>query len=398
MYTKIIEHTFLREGVLRLKKVLKGYKFRLYPNKIQSELINKTIGCSRFVANFVMGQQKREEDVWKTVNELVQNGMLPENTYKSSFFKKNDAIKEIPLLKKHYEWLKEVDSIALQSSVENVGDAYKRYYDKIAQKPKFKSKKNPVQSYTTKMVNGNIGIFDKHIKLPKLGLIRYANSKKIEGKMKKATIRRTPSGNYYISLLVETMVSELPKTNSSVGVDVGLKYFAILSNGHFYENPKFFCSMEEKLAKAQRILSKRAEGSSNWYKQKVKVARIHETIFNARKDYLQKISTEIIKNHDVIGLEDLKVSNMVRNHNLAKAITEVSWAEFRTMLEYKAAWYGKQVVAVDPKHTSQRCYACGHTEKANRQSQSAFVCLKCGHAENADINASKNIEERALAV
>ena len=261
-----------------MKKVLKGYKFRLYPNKMQSELINKTIGCSRFVANFVMAQQKREEDVWKTVNELVQNGMLPENTYKSSFFKKNDVIKDIPLLKKHYEWLKEVDSIALQASVENVGDAYKRYYDKIAQKPKFKSKKNPVQSYTTKMVNGNIEVLDKHIKLPKLGLVRYANSKKVDGKMKKATIRRSPSGKYYISLLVETTVEELPKTNSAVGIDMGLKYFATISNGEVYDNPKFFRSLEEKLAKAQRILSRRTESSSNWYKQKMKVARIHEKI------------------------------------------------------------------------------------------------------------------------
>ncbi len=246
--------------------------------------------------------------------------------------------------------------------------------------------------------NGNIEVFDKHIKLPKLGLVRYANSKKVDGKVKKATVRRNPSGNYHISLLVETTVEELPKTSSTVGIDVGLKNFAILSNGTIYENPKFFRSMEKKLVKAQRILSRRTEGASNWYKQKNKVARIHEKIANARKDYLQKISTEIIKNHDIIGLEDLKVANMVRNHNLAKAITEVSWAEFRTMLEYKAEWYGKQVVPVNAKYTSQRCNICGHTEKANRKSQSAFVCIKCGHSNDADVNASKNIEELALVV
>ncbi len=130
--------------------MLKGFKFRLYPNKLQAELINKTIGCSRFVANFVMAQQKREEDVWKATNELVQKGMLTENNYTSSFFNKNNAIKDLPALKKNYIWLKEVDSIALQASVENVGNAYNRFYSKVAKKPKFKSKKNPVQSYTTK--------------------------------------------------------------------------------------------------------------------------------------------------------------------------------------------------------------------------------------------------------
>lgn len=381
-----------------MKTVLKAFKFRLYPKKNQEELINKTIGCARFVANFVMAQQKREEDVWSETNKLVQSGILIENNYKSTFFKKNVAIKDIPLLKKYYVWLKEVDSIALQAAVENVGDAYSRFYDKVAKKPKFKSKKNPVQSYTTKCVNRNIEVLDKHIKLPKLGLVRYVNSKKVDGKLKKATIRRNPSGKYYISLLVETTVGELPKTNSSVGIDVGLKHFAILSDGVIYSNPKFFRSIEEKLAKAQRILSRRTEGSSNWYKQKIKVARIHEMVTNARKDYLNKISTEIIKNHDMIGLEDLKVANMVRNHNLAKAITEVSWYEFRRMLEYKVEWYGKQVIAVDPKRTSQRCNSCGHTEKENRKSQSSFVCIKCGHTDNADINASKNIKELALAI
>ncbi|HDR7595251.1 TPA: transposase [Bacillus mycoides] len=376
--------------------VKKAYKFRLYPNKQQAELINKTIGCSRFVANFILAQQKKEESYWSITNELVQQGIFSENNFKSKLFNKAQSVKDVAKLKKHYTWLKEVDSIALQSSVESLADAYSRYYKKQNAKPKFKSKKNPVQSYTTKTVNGNIEVLDNHIKLPKLGIVRFAKSKEVTGTIKRVTIRSSPSERYYISILAETEVLELAKTNSTVGIDVGLSKFATLSNGVQYDNPKFFRTLEKKLADAQRILSRRKCGSSNWNKQRIKVARMYERVTNCRTDYLQKISTEIIKNHDVIGLEDLKVVNMTKNRNLAKAITEVSWYQFRTMLEYKAKWYGKQVILIDPKYTSQRCNHCGHTEKENRVSQAKFVCKSCNHTDNADVNASKNIEELAL--
>ncbi|MGM9986227.1 MAG: RNA-guided endonuclease TnpB family protein, partial [Bacillaceae bacterium] len=250
--------------------------------------------------------------------------------------------------------------------------------------------------YTTKYTNGNIAVLDRHIKLPKLGLVRFAKSKEVDGTIKRATIRRTPSGKYYIAVLVETEVQPLPKTGSSIGIDLGLTHFATLSNGTQYENPTFFQKLEAKLAKAQRVLARRTEGGANWNKQRRKVARIHESILNARTEYLQRLSTTIIKNHDVIGIEDLKVTDMLKKRHLSKAISEVSWAEFRRMLLYKAQWYGKKVVLVNPSHTSQRCHACGHTEKANRVSQARFVCQSCGHTDNADVNASKNIEALAL--
>ncbi len=248
----------------------KAYKFRIYPTKEQEILIAKTIGCSRFIFNYFLSKW---DETYKTTGKGLSYG---------------SCSKEIPMLKQEFDWLKEVDSHSLQSSVKHLTDAYDRFFNKQNERPRFKSKRHPVQSYKTNIEKKNqlpeVSIVGNKLKLPKLKWVRFANSRQVVGRILNATIRRNASGKYFVSLLVEQEIHELPKTGSSVGVDVGLKNFAILSDGTVYQNDRYFRSLEKKLAREQRKLSRRQRmaldkkvklsESKNYQKQKRKVARI----------------------------------------------------------------------------------------------------------------------------
>ena len=362
--------------------MLKAYKYRIYPNEEQEIQLNKTFGCTRFIYNQMLADRIKSYEENKDLDIKIIKYPTPAQ------------------YKKEYEWLKEVDSLALANAQMNLDKAYKNFFrDKSVGFPKFKSKKDNHKSYTTNNQNGTIYIENNRIKIPKLkSMIKIKQHREFVGLIKSCTISQNPSGKYFISILVDTENIQLPKLDTKVGIDLGIKEFAITSDGEMFSNPKWLKKSEKRLRKLQKDLSRKQKGSNNRRKDRLKVAKLHEKISNQRKDYLHKISHYIISENQVIVIEDLKVSNMIKNHKLAKSIADVSWSEFRRQLEYKSEWYGRELIIAPSNYaSSQLCSNCGNKSSQTKDlSCRTYICPVCGMEMDRDINASKNLLNLAM--
>lgn len=358
----------------------KGVKFRIYPNRAQQNLINQTFGCYRLVYNKGLAMRNDAYAEGRKIGYNQTSAMLTE-------LKQSDD----------FAFLKGVDSIALQQSLRDLDRGFVNFFQKRSAHPVFKSKHNHHQSYRTVNQGNKIRIVGKYLKLPKLGYVKIRQSMEI-GHINNVTVERTSTGKYFAVLNVEFAPELRPNNGGVIGIDVGIKDFYADSNGNTVSNPKYLEKSMRKLVREQRRLSRKQIGSNNRNKQRVKVALVHEKIVNQRNDFLQKQSTMLIRENQTICIEDLKVRNMVRNRKLSQHIASASWSKFFTMLDYKATWYGNDILRIPTMYpSSQTCHVCGYKNPLVKNlAVRKWECPVCHTVHDRDNNASINILNKGV--
>ena len=363
--------------------MLRAYKYRIYPTEEQKIQLAKTFGSCRFVYNYYLNKKI----------ELYKSE-------KKSFSKYDCNNNCNQQLKTEFIWLKDIDKFALTNAIYDLDSAYQKFFKEHAGFPKFKSKHNHNYSYTTNFTNNNIEVdFNGKIKLPRLKWVKCKTHREFVGKIKSATISQAPSGKYFVSVLVEQLeATPLPQNNNVYAFDLGLKEFLIDNKGNHIERPRALYKYEKRLKKLQRQLCKMTKHSNNYKKQTRKIAKLHEKISDIRNDFSNKLSMQIISDNQVIISEDLQISNMIKNHNLAKSIADVGWSDFMRKLSYKAQWYGRTYHKINTWYaSSQTCSECGIiNKKVKLLSVRDWVCEACGSIHQRDENAAKNILNQGL--
>ena len=363
--------------------MLKAIKIRIYPTVEQVDFINKQLGCCRFVYNNCLAFRK----------DSYQNEHISVSS--------SEAVKHITSLKKDNEWLKDVHSKVLQQSVRDMNQAYDNFFKRHKGFPKFKSKHDNRQSCRFPK-DAFIGVRGNRIDLIKvLKDIHFKCSRNDErylnrnqDKVKSITLSKEPNGKFYLSVLIDKPLRQVPQSSSMVGLDLGIKDFAVTSDGQVIENFHFKKNEESRLKRLQRQISKKIAGSKNREKARLRFAKLNEKIRNRKLNFLHDVTNHLIDENQVIVMEDLNVKEMVRNHKLAESISEVNWGEFRRMLTYKAAWHGRQLVFIDRFYpSSKRCNHCGYIYKELTLKDRQWVCPKCGSLIDRDYNAALNILE-----